>query len=127
MRASTIGAWITRHSCPPGARLRCSRLGLGGRSTSHTCSGRSAGSPRLPTSPRPTDCHPHSLRHSVVTLLLDRGHPLHVVQDFLGHADPRTTRSYDTARESLDRSPAYDLGTALAAGVARHVRTYAAH
>ncbi|NYD51740.1 site-specific recombinase XerD [Actinomadura luteofluorescens] len=34
---------------------------------------------------------PHSLQHSVATLLLDRGHPLHVVQDFLGHAGPRTT------------------------------------
>ncbi|MCW2904980.1 MAG: integrase [Streptosporangiaceae bacterium] len=68
---------------------------------------------------------PHSLRHSVATMLLDRGHPLHVVQDFLGHADPRTTRRYDRARESLDRSPAYDLGAALAAGVARHARTYA--
>ncbi|MEV3927053.1 tyrosine-type recombinase/integrase [Actinomadura coerulea] len=67
---------------------------------------------------------PHSLRHSVATLLLDRGHPLHVVQDFLGHADPRTTRRYDHARESLDRSPAYDLGAALAAGVARHTRAY---
>ncbi|WP_244941083.1 tyrosine-type recombinase/integrase [Gordonia paraffinivorans] len=69
---------------------------------------------------------PHSLRHSVATLLLDRGHPLHIVQDFLGHADPRTTRVYDRARESLDRSPAYDLGAALAAGVARHAGTYSA-
>jgi integrase/recombinase XerD len=69
---------------------------------------------------------PHSLRHSVATLLLSRGHPLHVVQDFLGHADPRTTRRYDQARESLDRSPAYDLGQVLAAGVARHAQTYAA-
>jgi site-specific recombinase XerD len=68
----------------------------------------------------------HSLRHSVATLLLGRGHPLHVVQDFLGHADPRTTRRYDQARESLDRSPAYDLGQILAAGVARHAHTYAA-
>lgn len=67
---------------------------------------------------------PHSLRHSVATLLLGRGHALHVVQDFLGHADPRTTRRYDQARESLDRSPAYDLGTALAAGVARHASAY---
>lgn len=31
---------------------------------------------------------PHSLRHSVATLLPDRGNPLHVVQDFLGHAAP---------------------------------------
>jgi hypothetical protein len=27
------------------------------------------------------------------------------VQDFLGHADPRTTRRYDRSRGSLDRSP----------------------
>jgi integrase/recombinase XerD len=67
---------------------------------------------------------PHSLRHSVTTMLLDRGQPLHVVQDFLGHADPRTTRRYDQARESLDRSPAYELGTALAAGAARYASTY---
>jgi site-specific recombinase XerD len=69
---------------------------------------------------------PHSLRHSVATMLLDRGHPLHVVQDFLGHADPRTTRRYDRARESLDRSPAYDLGSALAAGMDRYASAYAA-
>jgi site-specific recombinase XerD len=69
---------------------------------------------------------PHSLRHSVATLLLNRGHPLHVVQDFLGHADPRTTRRYDQTRDSLDRSPAYDLGAALAAGVARHANVYSA-
>jgi len=67
---------------------------------------------------------PHSLRHSVATMLLDRGTPLHVVQDLLGHADPRTTRRYDRARESLDRSPAYELGAALAAGVARYAATY---
>jgi len=67
---------------------------------------------------------PHSLRHSVATMLLDRGHPLHVVQDFLGHADPRTTRRYDRARESLDRSPAYDLAATLAAGAARHAQTF---
>lgn len=67
---------------------------------------------------------PHSLRHSVATMLLDRGCPLHVVQDLLGHADPRTTRRYDRARESLDRSPAYELGAALAAGVARYAATY---
>ncbi|WP_230420824.1 tyrosine-type recombinase/integrase [Actinomadura soli] len=48
---------------------------------------------------------PHSLRHSIATLLLDRGHPLHIVQDFLGHADPRTTRVYDRARAPGDRTP----------------------
>ena len=63
---------------------------------------------------------PHGIRHSVITLLLDRGHPLHVVQDFAGHADPRTTRRYDRARESLDRTPAYELGQIIAAGMERH-------
>ncbi|MEU8362299.1 tyrosine-type recombinase/integrase [Nonomuraea sp. NPDC048882] len=63
---------------------------------------------------------PHGIRHSVLTLLLDKGYPLHVVQDLAGHADPRTTRRYDRARESLDRSPAYELGQLLAAGVERH-------
>jgi integrase/recombinase XerD len=67
---------------------------------------------------------PHSLRHRVATLLLGRNYPLHVVQDFLGHADPRTTRRYDLARESLDRSPAYDLGQMLAAGIARHASAF---
>lgn len=68
---------------------------------------------------------PHGIRHSVVTLLLDRGLPLHVVQDFAGHADPRTTRRYDRARESLDRSPAYELGQLITAGMERHSEKYA--
>ena len=52
---------------------------------------------------------PHSFRHSAITIALGDGRPLHVVQDFAGHADPRTTRRYDRARDSLDRSPAYEL------------------
>lgn len=67
---------------------------------------------------------PHSLRHSVATLLFDRGNALQDVQDQLGHADPRTTRRYDRHRGSLDRSPAYDLGNTLAAGIDRHRRTF---
>jgi integrase/recombinase XerD len=59
---------------------------------------------------------PHSFRHSAITIALSDGRPLHVVQDFAGHADPRTTRRYDRARDSLDRSPAY----ALAASVTPH-------
>ncbi|GAA2440502.1 site-specific tyrosine recombinase XerD [Actinomadura vinacea] len=66
---------------------------------------------------------PHSIRHGVATVLLD-GHALHVVQDFLGHANPATTRRYDDDRESLHRSPAYNLGQALGAGVARHRSRY---
>lgn len=56
---------------------------------------------------------PHSFRHSAITLALSDGRPLHVVQDFAGHADPRTTRRYDRARDSLDRSPAYELAATV--------------
>ncbi|WP_068923837.1 tyrosine-type recombinase/integrase [Planobispora rosea] len=62
---------------------------------------------------------PHSLRHTIATYLLDAGEELHVVQDLLGHADPRTTRRYDRARGALHRSPAYRLGQDFAAGEAR--------
>ena len=64
---------------------------------------------------------PHSLRHSIATYLLEK-YPLHVVQDLLGHADPRTTRRYDRARGLLDRSPAYALGAEFAQGEANHLR-----
>ena len=57
---------------------------------------------------------PHSLRHSAATAALDDGAPLRDVQDFLGHADPRTTRRYDRNRGSLDRSPAHRLGVLYA-------------
>jgi integrase/recombinase XerD len=52
---------------------------------------------------------PHGLRHSVATAALDAGAELRDVQDLLGHMDPRTTRRYDRARGSLDRSPVYLL------------------
>ena len=32
----------------------------------------------------------------------------------MGHADPRTTRRYDRARYTLDRSPGYLLASYLA-------------
>jgi site-specific recombinase XerD len=55
----------------------------------------------------------HSLRHSVATAALEDA-PLHAVQDLLGHADPRTTRRYDRARNSLDRSAAYAIAKVFA-------------
>lgn len=58
--------------------------------------------------------HPHDLRHACATLALDSGAELRDVQDLLGHADPRTTRRYDRARHSLDRSPTYALASLLA-------------
>lgn len=57
----------------------------------------------------------HDLRHTCATLALEMGKPLEVVQDLLGHADPRTTRRYDRARNNLDNSPSYGLDEHLRA------------
>jgi integrase/recombinase XerD len=57
----------------------------------------------------------HGLRHTAATAAFDAGATQRDVQDMLGHADPRTTRRYDRARGSLDRSPAY-----LIAGLFAH-------
>lgn len=56
-----------------------------------------------------TGLHPHALRHSAATNALEAGVDLQKVQDFLGHADPRTTRRYDKARNALDGNPSYRL------------------
>jgi integrase/recombinase XerD len=56
----------------------------------------------------------HSFRHGFVTTALDAGASLRDVQDAAGHADPRTTRRYDRARQSLDRHPTYAVAAAVA-------------
>ena len=61
---------------------------------------------------------PHSMRHTFVTLALEAGAPIHVVQDAAGHASPNTTRRYDRARHALDGHAAYTLAVHLADGVA---------
>jgi integrase/recombinase XerD len=61
---------------------------------------------------------PHSLRHSAITAALNAGVPFRDVQDFAGHADPRTTRRYDRSRNSLDRHATYALASRLGRGTA---------
>src|SRR3954454_402174 len=38
--------------------------------------------------------HPHTLRHSCGRALADKGHDLRLIQDYLGHRDPRHTVHY---------------------------------
>jgi integrase/recombinase XerD len=58
---------------------------------------------------------PHDLRHAFVTHALASGAPLHRVQDAARHADPRTTRRYDRAREALDGHATYGVAAYLLA------------
>jgi integrase/recombinase XerD len=44
--------------------------------------------------------HPHMLRHTYVTTMLDAGVSLRDVQIAARHADPRTTMRYDRARKN---------------------------
>jgi integrase/recombinase XerD len=58
--------------------------------------------------------HPHMLRHTYVTTMLDAGVPLRDVQMAARHADPRTTMRYDRARKNLERHPYYILAAYMA-------------
>jgi integrase len=63
--------------------------------------------------------HPHMLRHTFVTTMLDAGVDLRDVQIAARHADPRTTMRYDRARQNLDRHPNYILAAYMASGTDR--------
>jgi integrase len=66
--------------------------------------------------------HPHMLRHTFVTTMLDAGVDLRDVQIAARHADPRTTMPYDRARKHLDRHPNYILAAHMASGHLSRVR-----
>ncbi|MFF5292205.1 tyrosine-type recombinase/integrase [Paractinoplanes globisporus] len=60
--------------------------------------------------------HPHMLRHTFVTTMLDAGVSLRDVQIAARHADPKTTMRYDRARKNLDRHPNDILAAYMASG-----------
>lgn len=62
------------------------------------------------------ELHPHLFRHGCATAALAAGVPLHQVQDHLRHADPRTTRRYDSHRLSLANPTAHVLAAGLVDG-----------
>jgi integrase/recombinase XerD len=51
----------------------------------------------------------HSLRVTALTTARERGSDVLDLQDFAGHADPRTTLTYIRSRDRLSKSPAYVL------------------
>jgi integrase/recombinase XerD len=51
----------------------------------------------------------HSLRVTALTTARERGADVIDLQDFAGHADPRTTLTYIRSRDRLSKSPAYVL------------------
>ncbi len=60
--------------------------------------------------------HPHMLRHTFVTTMLDAGVDLRDVQIAARHADPRTTVRYDRARNNPGRHLNYILAACMASG-----------
>lgn len=49
----------------------------------------------------------HSLRVTALTTARERGSDIIDLQDFAGHADPRTTLAYIRSRDRLEQSPSY--------------------
>jgi integrase/recombinase XerD len=53
--------------------------------------------------------HPHMLRHTFVTTMLDAGVSPRDVQIAARHADPKTTMRYDRARKTSTATPTTSL------------------
>lgn len=52
---------------------------------------------------------PHDLRATAITLFIDTGSPIIVVQRLVGHESPETTERYYTRKQNLDNSPVYKV------------------
>lgn len=61
--------------------------------------------------------YPHLFRHGAVTAALANGVPLHQVQDFARHADPRTTRRYDSQQGTVTNPTTHTLANTILGGV----------
>lgn len=59
--------------------------------------------------PQAADLSPHSLRHTAISALFEERVPLHEVQAFAGHADPRTTELYNHHELGYDNHGSYKL------------------
>ena len=66
---------------------------------------------RLPKAMQEGGCryHPHALRATTATLLLDRGEDIRKVQDLLGHRHVTTTQIYDKRRVATKQSASHDV------------------
>ncbi|MFY9933681.1 MAG: tyrosine-type recombinase/integrase [Streptosporangiaceae bacterium] len=58
---------------------------------------------------------PDAMRHTFAMLYLDAGGSLRDLQVAMGHADPRTTRRYEQARQARGRGPGYLVAAYLGA------------
>jgi len=55
----------------------------------------------------------HGLRHTVGYLMTIAGNSLRVIQDYLGHADPKTTAIYSHIADLWDNNPVLTMGIAI--------------
>ena len=88
----------------------------GSRMDRHAATRRSRRSRRSRGGEQAARAHPHMLRHTFVTTMLDAGIDLRDAQIAARHADPRTTMRYDRARQNLDRPLNYILAAFMASG-----------
>jgi site-specific recombinase XerD len=65
----------------------------------------------------PETLHPHSLRHSAVTAVIDSGADLREAQEFARHADPGMTLHYFRRAGNLDRHAAHVAARVFASAV----------